>query len=57
MFSSKDGKEHDLFGNTKVNGNKISSSFRPDDAQRFVEAVRARMEKPVEKPVEKPAER
>jgi hypothetical protein len=57
VFDAKDGKQHDLFGSTKVNGNKVSSSFRPDDAQRFVEAVRARMEKPVEKSVEKPAER
>jgi len=53
VFDSKDGKQHDLFGNTKVNGNKVSSSFRPDDAQRFVEAVRARMEKPLEKPAER----
>ena len=53
VFDAKDGKQHDLFGNTKVNGNKVSSSFRPDDAQRFVDAVRARMEKPVEKPAER----
>ena len=39
----KSGKHGELFGNTKVNGENISSSFRPDDAQRFVEAVRARM--------------
>jgi hypothetical protein len=43
VFDGKDGKHHGLFGNTKVNGNKVSSSFRPDDAQRFVEAVRARI--------------
>jgi hypothetical protein len=43
VFDSKDGKQHDLFGSTKVNGNKVSSSFAPDDAQKFVEAVRARM--------------
>jgi hypothetical protein len=49
VFDAKDGKQHDLFGNTKVNGNKVSNSFRPDDAQRFVEAVRARMERPAER--------
>jgi hypothetical protein len=43
VFEAKDGKQHDLFGNTKINGNKVSNAFRPDDAQRFVEAVRARM--------------
>jgi len=43
VFDAKDGKQHDLFGNTKVNGNKVSNSFRPDDAQKFVEAVRTRM--------------
>jgi hypothetical protein len=46
VFDTKDGKQHDLFGNTKVNGNRVSSTFRPDDAQRFVEAVRARMGSP-----------
>ena len=46
VFDAKNGKQHDLFGNTKINGNKVSSSFRPDDAQRFVEAVRARMGQP-----------
>ena len=49
VFDAKDGKQHDLFGNTKVNGNKVSSAFRPDDAQRFVEAVRARMARPAER--------
>ena len=43
VFEAKDGKQHDLFGNTKVNGNKASNEFRPDDAQRFVEAARNRM--------------
>jgi hypothetical protein len=46
VFDAKDGKQHDLFGNTKVNGNSVSGLFRPDDAQRFVEAVRARMGNP-----------
>jgi hypothetical protein len=31
-----------VFSSTKVNGKPILESFRPDDAQRFVEAVRAR---------------
>ncbi len=39
----KSGKRGELFGNTKINGENISSSFRHDDAERFVEAVRARM--------------
>jgi hypothetical protein len=43
VFDSKDGKQHDLFGNTKVDGNKVSNTFRPDDAQKFVEAVRAKI--------------
>ena len=44
VFDWKDGGQHQLFGNTKVNGNKVSNTFRPDDAERFIEAVRARME-------------
>ncbi|HTE47271.1 MAG TPA: hypothetical protein VK636_18620 [Gemmatimonadaceae bacterium] len=44
VFDWKDGGKHQLFGNTKVNGNKVSNSFRPDDAQRFIDAVKARME-------------
>jgi hypothetical protein len=39
----KSGKRGELFGNTKINNEKISSSFRHDDAERFVEAVRARI--------------
>jgi hypothetical protein len=39
----KDGRTRDLFGNTKVNGSNTSDSFRSEDAERFVEAVRARM--------------
>ncbi|MEX2152047.1 MAG: hypothetical protein WD825_01840 [Gemmatimonadaceae bacterium] len=31
-----------LFDNTKVNGQPLSKSFRREDAERFVEAVRAR---------------
>ena len=32
-----------LFDQTKVNGKPFLESFRPDDAQRFVDAVRARI--------------
>jgi hypothetical protein len=39
----KGGKEGELFGNTKVNGSKLSNTFRADDAERFIAAVRARM--------------
>ena len=31
-----------LFNNVKVNKEPLSNSFRPEDAQRFVELVRAR---------------
>lgn len=39
----KDGSHHELFGSTRVNGVKESHTFRPEDAQRFVDAVRARL--------------
>jgi len=37
-----DGGSHELFGSTRVNGNRASNSFRREDALRFIEAVRAR---------------
>ena len=43
VFDWKDGGKHQLFGGTKVNGGRVSNSFRREDAERFVEAVRARM--------------
>jgi hypothetical protein len=43
IFDWKDGGTHQLFGNTKVDGDQVSNSFRPEDAQRFIDAVRARM--------------
>lgn len=43
----KDGTHHDLFGSSRVNGVKESKTFRPEDAQRFVDAVRARLKNPV----------
>lgn len=39
----KDGGAHELFGNTNVNGTKVGNSFRREDAERFVAAVKARM--------------
>ncbi len=41
-----DGGKHELFGNTKVNGNKTSKSFRREDAERFIAAFRARKKLP-----------
>jgi hypothetical protein len=37
------GKRPTMFDNTKVNNKKLLESFPPDDAQRFVTAVKARM--------------
>ena len=42
IFDWKDGGRHQLFGNTKVNGQKVSNSFRAEDARRFIDAVHAR---------------
>jgi hypothetical protein len=39
----RNGRHHDLFGNTRKNGRKVSNTFRGDDAERFVDAARARM--------------
>jgi hypothetical protein len=36
------GNRRRLFGNVKVNRHPVSESFAPADAERFVEAVRAR---------------
>jgi hypothetical protein len=43
IFDWKDGGKHQLFGNTKVDGEQVSNSFRAEDAQRFIDAVRLRM--------------
>ena len=37
-----DGGNHDLFGNTKVDKQKVSNTFNEADAKRFVAAVRER---------------
>jgi hypothetical protein len=39
----KDGKTHNLFGGTSVTDRKVSNSFRPEDAKRFIDAVHERM--------------
>ncbi len=42
VFRWKDGGNHELFGSTMVDGQKVSKTFRADDAQRFIDAVHAR---------------
>ena len=39
----KDGGDHQLFGNTNVDGAKVGKSFRRVDAEAFVAAVKARL--------------
>lgn len=39
----KDGGTHNLFGSTNVNNHKVSNTFRPEDAKRFIDAVHERM--------------
>lgn len=39
----KDGGDHQLFGNTNVDGAKVGKSFRRVDAEPFVAAVKARL--------------
>jgi hypothetical protein len=41
VFEWKNGGNHDLFGKTKVNG-RDGNTFRTEDAERFIEAFRAR---------------
>lgn len=43
VIERKDGKSTRLFDNTKVNREPLSKAFSPEDARRFVEAVRARL--------------
>ena len=42
VFDWTDGGKHQMFGDMNVNGERVSNSFRPEDAQRFIDAVRAR---------------
>jgi hypothetical protein len=39
----KDGGKHQLFGGVTVSDHKVSNSFRPEDAKRFIDAVHERM--------------
>jgi len=42
IIEQTDGGTTRLFGDAKVNGKNESKTFRPEDAQRFIDAVRAR---------------
>jgi hypothetical protein len=41
-FYRTDGHKMRAFENSHVNGRRVSESFRPEDAQRFIDAFRAR---------------
>jgi len=41
-FDWTDGRERPIFENTNINGTKVSKSFREEDVQRLIAAVRAR---------------
>jgi hypothetical protein len=41
-FDWTDGRERQIFENTDINGTKASKSFREEDVQRLIAAVRAR---------------
>ena len=41
-FDWTDGRERPIFENTNINGTKASKSFREEDVQRLIAAVRAR---------------
>ena len=43
----KNGDEHQLFSNTKVDGQNVSRTFPQEDAERFIAAVKDRMAHPV----------
>jgi len=47
VFEWKNGDDHELFSNTKVNGQKVSHTFAQEDAERFIAAVKERMAHPV----------
>jgi hypothetical protein len=42
IIEKTNGSATTLFKNTKINGDREAGEFRPEDAQRFIEAVRAR---------------
>lgn len=43
LIVQNNGERVELLGNVKTDGEEISRTFSPEDAQRFVDAVRARM--------------
>ncbi len=47
VFEWKNGDEHEMFSNTKVDGEKVSRTFSQEDAERFIAAVKDRMAHPV----------
>ena len=46
VFEWKNGDKHELFGSTTVQGEKASHTFRQEDAERFIAAVKDRMAHP-----------
>lgn len=42
QFDWANGGHHQMFGSTNVDGKDVSRTFRPEDAQRFIDAVHAR---------------
>ena len=55
VFDWKNGEKHELFSNTKVDGERVSRTFREEDADRFIAAVKERMAHPVPAPPPAPA--
>ena len=47
VFNWKNGDEHEVFSNTKVDGERVSRTFSQEDAERFIAAVKDRMAHPV----------
>ena len=43
VFEWKNGHKHDFFEHSKVNGRKTDQSFTPEEAQKFIAAVKDRM--------------
>ena len=47
VFEWKNGDKHELFSSTTVQGEKVSHTFRQEDAEQFIAAVKDRMAHPV----------
>ena len=47
VFEWRNGDEHEMFRDTKVDGEKVSRTFSQEDAERFIAAVKDRMAHPV----------